>query len=126
MDQVFISALVRQALSAYALHGEAGLEQWKAALPAPHLEQFEEHCSGPLSEAIAALSPVLEGAAQKGCKHRNVVPRGHNELVKGGYVCLDCGAILKDKPLASPGDKPQSPTGPRKTHRVDPRRTKPL
>lgn len=80
MDQVYIQALLRKALIAYAQGGTEALDRWKNDLPPDQLAQLEEHCAGPLSEAIAALAPVL-------------------------------GEVKRD---------------PRKTHRVDRRRTKPL
>lgn len=86
MDQVYIDALVQQALGAYKAGGDEGLEHWKKALPAPHRTEFEKYCAEPLREAIEALRPV-------------VLP-------------LDKDAT--------------QPTDPRKRHRRDRRRTKPL
>lgn len=61
MNQPSPQALIRKALIIYAQKGETGLEAWRQSLPPDQLAQLEEHCAGPLNEAIAALAPILEG-----------------------------------------------------------------
>lgn len=56
MDQLYIDALINQALTAYKTGGDEGLKRWLNALPAPHRKEFEAHCAEPLREAIEALS----------------------------------------------------------------------
>lgn len=60
MDEVFIQALITQALAAYNKGGAEALAQWKLHLPAPHREQFERDCGERLQAAIEAIDPVEE------------------------------------------------------------------
>lgn len=98
MDQVYIDALVNQAIGAYKAGGDEGLEQWKKALPAPHLAEFEKYCAEPLRKAI-------------------------DEVARRGQAL---GPVEPAEEL-EPGEAKQPPaTDPRQRHRRDRRRTKPL
>lgn len=52
MDQVFMDALITQALGAYRAGGAENLKRWLDALPAPHQEEFRKHCAKPLEKAM--------------------------------------------------------------------------
>lgn len=68
MDQVYIDALVNQALGAYRAGGQENLDRWLNALPAPHRKEFEACCKERLQAAIEAMSAeqVEEAEPTKG------------------------------------------------------------
>lgn len=111
MDQPYIDALVNQALGAYKAGGDDGLKRWKEALPAPHLEAFEKHCSETLLKAIAGLD-LSRGPGED----ETAVTLASSGTVTGPDPSFD-------KALRGPQDSTQDV---RKKHTRDRRRTKPL
>lgn len=97
MDQVYIDALITQALGVYKAGGQENLDRWLNALPAPHRTEFETCCKERLQEAIEVM----------------LHPEPRLVFIEG----LD-----EDEP---PTKGPPA-TDPRKRHRRDRRRTKPL
>lgn len=100
MDEVFIKALVQQAIGAYKAGGDEGLKHWMEALPPPHLEAFKRDCDEPLQKAIATLQA---GWAQQ-------------------QKAVEAEEETDPRP---PTPDPLLPD-PRKKHTRDQRRTKPL
>lgn len=67
MDEVFIQALITQALAAYTKGGDEALAKWKMNLPLPHREQFERDCGERLKEAIEKIGAMgqVPGAGEE-------------------------------------------------------------